>query len=223
MTYDLDDAILHRRSVRGFVPDRLVPEAELRRCLELAQRSHSNCNVQPWRVFIASGSACQRVRAALTAEIAAGAVPNPEDPVDQFPGDYRRLQVECAVALYREMGIARDDHAGRFQALLKNFEFFSAPHVAIVCMEKHYGRGVALDVGMWVQTFLLALWSRGIGSCAQAALRQYPDILRRELAIPDNLRILCGISFGYEDPAVPANHCRQTREPLEANIVQVSA
>lgn len=219
MVHDLDDALRSRRSVRGFFTDRPVPAALIRECLELAQHAPSNCNVQPWRVFLASGPGCQRLRQALSEAIAGGVVPNPEDPVDTFPDPYRRLQVDCAVALYREMGIDRGDHAGRFRALLRNFEFFDAPHVAIVCMERHYQLGVALDVGMWVQSFLLALWSRGIGSCAQASLRQYPDILRRELGIPENLRIMCGVSFGYEDPAVPANRCRQTREPLESNVV----
>ena len=120
--------------------------------------------------------------------------------------------------MYREMGIGRDDRQGRLDALLRNFVFFDAPHVAIVTMEDHFGVGVALDVGMWVQTFMLALWARGVGSCAQASLRQYPHILRRELGISATLRILCGVSFGYEDERVPANRTRQTREPVARNV-----
>jgi hypothetical protein len=49
-------------------------------------------------------------------------------------------------------------------------------------------------------------------------LSMYPDIIRRELLIPDELRILCGVSFGYEDPTVPANRTRQSREPIETNV-----
>jgi nitroreductase len=116
------------------------------------------------------------------------------------------------------MGIARDDHEGRARALMRNFEFFDAPHVAIVCMDRSFGRRVALDVGMYVQTLLLALWARGVSSCAQASLCSYPTITRRELEIPDSLRILCGISFGYEDTAVPANRSRQTRQPIDQNV-----
>ena len=89
----------------------------------------------------------------------------------------------------------------------------------MICMEKYFGLGVALDVGMYVQTLMLALCSRGVASCPQASLRQYPDIIRSELGIPDNLRIMCGVSFGYEDASVPANRCRQTRDPLESNVV----
>jgi len=215
---DLDATIRDRRSVRGFLPDRLVPRELLRQSLEIAQFAPSNCNIQPWRTFVASGPRCLQLRAALVAAATSGQTPAPEDPVDEFPGDYRRLQVECALALYREMGIERHDRAGRLQALLRNFELFDAPQVAIVCMEKRFGVGVALDVGMYVQNLLLALWARGIASCAQASLRVYPDVIRRELGIPDELRIMCGVSFGYEDLQTPANRTRQSREPITSNV-----
>jgi nitroreductase len=85
-------------------------------------------------------------------------------------------------------------------------------------MERRFGLGVALDVGMYVQNLLLALWARGVASCAQASLRMYPDVIRRELEIPGELRIMCGVSFGYEDPQIPANRTRQSREPIASNV-----
>ncbi len=215
---DADESIRSRRSVRGFDSQRLVPAEILREALELAQQAPSNCNIQPWRIFLASGARCDRLRHALVVAARGGQPPSPDDPIEEFLDSYRQLQIECAVALYREMGIDRHDHAGRLLAFVRNFEFFDAPHVAIVSMEKHYGIGVALDVGMWVQTFMLALTSRGIGSCAQASLRLYPQIIRHELRIPDSLRIVCGVSFGYEDLTVPANRTRQTRSPIEHNV-----
>ena len=217
--HDLDHTIRERRSVRGFVPDKPVPREVIVEALELAQRAPSNCNVQPWRVFVASGERCSRLRRTLTEAIQSGETPAAEDPIDKFSQLYRTRQIECAVALYQEMGVGREDYEGRAKASLRNFEFFDAPHVAIVCMEKPFGIGVALDVGMYVQTLLLALWARGVGSCAQAALRHYPAIIRRELEVPENLKILCGVSFGYEDTSVPANRCRQSRQPLEENVV----
>ncbi len=98
------------------------------------------------------------------------------------------------------------------RAMLRNFEFFDAPHIAILCMHKSFGLRVALDVGAYLQTLLLAMWSRGIASCAQASLSSYPGIVRRELSIPDELRILCGISFGYE-----IQPCRPTARGRGAN------
>lgn len=215
----VDDVIRARHSVRGFLRDRPVPAYLLREALALAQHAPSNCNVQPWRVYLASGAACDRLRGALTAAIDGGERPTPEDPIDTFPGDYHRLQIACAVTLYGAMGIARGDAPGRLRALRRNFELFDAPHVAIVGMHAGFGVGVALDIGIYVQTLMLALTARGVASCPQASLRNYPAIVRRELAIPDDLRILCGIAIGYEDPTVPANQAHPGREALAANVV----
>ncbi len=217
--YDLDQTIRQRRSVRGFLPDRPVPREILLEALELAQTAPSNCNVQPWRVYIASGACCDRVREALCAAVVGGQAPQPEDDLDQFHAEYRRRQVECAATLYGEMGVARDDYEGRARAMARNFAFFDAPHAAFVCMDKQFGLRVALDVGTWLQTFLLALTARGVASCAEASLSMYPAIVRRELDIPEHLRLLCGISFGYEDPSVPANRARPGRQPLPENVV----
>ena len=215
---DLDQIIAARRSVRGYRPEP-VSDDILHEVLTLAQRAPSNCNVQPWRVYIASGPVLQSLRAALVSAATAGHAEAMSSSIDTFFGPYREKQVACAVELYGRMGIAREDRVGRQKAMLRNFEFFDAPHVAYVCMAKSFGIGVALDVGMYVQTLMLAMQSRGIGSCAQAALRAFPEVAAAHLGIPEDEQILCGISFGYEDPAVPANQTRQPRDPVESNVV----
>ncbi len=215
--YDLDETIRQRRSVRGFLP-KPVPRDVLEEVLTLAQRAPSNCNVQPWRVYIASGDALARLRADLVDAATSANSKAMSGTVDAFFGSYRDKQVACAVELYGKMGVARDDRVGRKNAMLRNFELFDAPHVAYVCMAKSFGIGVALDVGMYVQTLMLAMQSRGISSCAQAALRAFPEVAAAHLGIPDDEQILCGLSFGYEDPAVPANATRQPRDPIENNV-----
>jgi nitroreductase len=82
-------------------------------------------------------------------------------------------------------------------------------------MRKEFGVGVALDVGCWLQTFLLALESFGIHSCAQASLRAYGGLIQEELGIDPSLAVLCGVSFGYADETVPANAARMSRAPLQ--------
>lgn len=215
--YDLDQTIRDRRSVRGFLP-KPVPRETLEEVLRLAQQAPSNCNVQPWRVYVASGEVVRTLRRALVEAVTTGASPVMVTPVDEFVGGYRDRQVACAVELYGKMSIARDDRVGRLRASLRNFEFFDAPHVAYVCMAKSFGIGVALDVGMYVQTLMLAMQSRGIATCAQAALRSFPALAAEHLGIPDDEQILCGLSFGYEDTRVPANKTRQPRDPISANV-----
>jgi nitroreductase len=214
---DFDQVVQQRRSVRGFKPDP-VPADVIDACLTLAQQSPSNCNVQPWRVYLASGAARDRVREGMLRAFTEGRYEEMEHPIDDFAGDYRKRQVACAVEMYGKMGIARDDKQGRVDAHARNFALFDAPHVAIVCMDRAFGIGVALDVGMWVQTFMLALTSRGVSSCPQAALRAYSRLLQAELSIPDNELVLCGVSFGYEDESVPVNATRQPRDPLSHNV-----
>ncbi len=214
----IERAILTRRSVRAFSPEP-VPQPVLDRIFEVAQSAPSNCNVQPWRIYVASGAARDRLKTALV-RAAKERAPSPVDFEKDaiFKGGYRKLQIECAVALYSEMNIARDDKHGRLRAALRNYEFFDAPHVAFVGMSKEFGPTVALDVGTYVQTLMLLMNANGIASCAQGSLRDYPDIVRAELGVPNDIGRLCGISFGYEDVAVPANRARTTRSAVAENV-----
>ena len=60
------DAIAGRRSVRRFLSTP-VPDATLRRILEVAARAPSGTNSQPWHVTVVTGDSRQRVCDAVTA------------------------------------------------------------------------------------------------------------------------------------------------------------
>jgi nitroreductase len=210
---DFDEVVRARRSVRGF-STRPVPETIVRQALELAQHSPSNCNAQPWRVFVASGERRDRLRQRLLHAFDSGQAVD-EVATPRFREEYRKRQIACAVELYGKMGVARDDRPARVAAERRNFELFDAPAVAIVCLRAEFGVGVALDVGCWLQTFLLALQARGVQSCAQASLRAYGTLVQDELGIDPSLRVLCGVSFGYEDESVAANAVRMGRSPAD--------
>lgn len=218
-TMSLIDAIYARRSVRGFL-DREVPQPLMNRIFEIAQQSPSNCNVQPWKVYVASGELKDRLRRQMVEATAAGVKPNPDYPYrGDFEDEYRVRQVECAVALYSKMGIGRGDKEGRMRAVLRNFEFFDAPHIAFLGMHPDFGTTVAIDVGMFAQSLMLAMVAFGLHSCPMGTMRNYPDMVREAFEIDDGTKILFGISFGYEDVAVDANQTRTTRDPISANIV----
>lgn len=215
---DVYEALSSRRSVRGYRPDP-VPEAVLRRVLEACQRAPSWCNIQPWRVWITSGEATRRLTAALRAQAASGAPPAPDFPFPvDYPPPYDALRRRCGATLYGAMGVARDDRVAREAAWLRNYEAFAAPHVAIVGVDRRFGLYGALDVGCWLQSFLLAATAEGLAACAQASLASYPDVLRAHLPLPEEVGVLCGVALGLEDPAVPANGCVTERQPLEANV-----
>jgi nitroreductase len=140
---------------------------------------------------------------------------NPDfSALPKFEGTMRNRQVECAQALYGAMGIERGDRVARMKATARNYEFFGAPHVLFIGMEKSFSPAIAVDVGMYAQTLMLLMTANGIGSCAQASTAYYPDIIREFFGEDDNLGILFGISFGYEDPEVEANNARTNRADL---------
>lgn len=220
---DLIDAIYERRSVRGYL-DKPVPEDVMQEIFTIAQQAPSNCNVQPWKVYVASGELKDRLRQKMYDNTLNGVAPNPDyEYRGDFKDEYRKRQVDCAVALYSKMGIARDDKEGRQYAVLRNFEFFDAPHIAFIGMNPNFGTTVALDVGMWAQTLMLTMVAHGIHSCPMGTMRNYPDLVRDVFDIQDGTKILFGISFGYEDKAVPANETRTTRDPISSNVVFKSA
>lgn len=215
----LIDAINLRRSVRGFLPEP-VPQHTLEQIFELARMTPSNCNTQPWQAFVASGQLKDRLREQFLERMSAGSPGDPDFPyVSRFEGEYRKRQVECAVALYDEMGISRDDKPGRLRAARRNFEFFDAPHIVFLGMDRSFGSTIAMDVGMYAQTLMLAMTAFGVSSCAMGSMRNYPDLVKNAFELDDSVGILLGISFGYEDPEVEANRTRTSREPLSETVV----
>jgi len=214
----LHDTIHQRRSVRGYLPD-AIPDEVLTRIFELAQLAPSNCNVQPWKMFVATGDLRDRLSAEMQRRVIAREPAGPDyEYRGDFDGEYRKRQVECAIALYSQMGIERHDREGRERAVLRNFEFFDAPYMAFIGMDKAFGTTVAIDVGMYAQNLMLAMVANGVHSCPMGTMRNYPDLVRDAFGLGDETRILFGLAFGYEDTSVAANRTRTTREPISASV-----
>lgn len=116
------------------------------------------------------------------------------------------------------MGIARDDAAARRAAVLRNYDFFGAPTVALVTMDKSLGAPDSLSVCIYLQLLLLALADDGLGSCVLVSVAGYPEILRRELGISHDVDIICGVALGYPDPAFKANSFRAPKDAFDAVV-----
>ena len=209
----LDQVIRDRRSIRSFLA-RPVPPALLEEALAIAQRAPSNSNVQPWRLILASGARRDSLSRAL--RIAAKRDPFPNIP--PLAREYQHWRSELGEIVFGALGIARDDQKARRKAVLRNYDFFDAPVVGILCMPESLGVADAVSVGIYLQTLMLSLTARGLGSCAQVALAGYPEVLRLELKIPSELLIICGLAIGYADPEFPANHLYIPRAPVSETV-----
>jgi nitroreductase len=216
---DVLSAILNARySCRAFL-SRPVPREAIDQAFALAQRTASWCNMQPWHATVVSGEALEHVRRSLRD---AASLDRPSAPDIEFPtsfGDeHLTRRRACGHQLYAALGIARSDMKARRQQLLRNFDLFGAPHAAFVTVDPEIGPYGLVDVGGYIQVLLLTLRAHGIASVAQAAIAHHAELLKPMLRIDPKLHLVCGISFGYEDPANPANGFRTAREGLE-NVV----
>jgi nitroreductase len=207
----LEELLRERYSCRAFKPDP-VPRPTIDRILKTAQRTASWCNSQPWQVVIASGEAKERFRKEIHAVVSSGA---PEDGDFPFPREYRGVYLdrrrESGFQLYNTLGISRGDKAAYAKQALENYNFFGAPHVAIIHTDEALGIYGAIDCGAYVGNFMLAAQALGLGSIAQAALARQSGLIRRHFKLGDDRRVVCGISFGFPDSDHRINSYRTSR------------
>ena len=85
----------------------------------------------------------------------------------------------------------------------------------VVTTDEALGVYGVLDCGAWVNNFMLAAAGAGIACIAQAALAAHPGLLRKFFGIDGDRRIVCGMSFGYENAQHPANKFRTSRATKE--------
>jgi len=72
---------------------------------------------------------------------------------------------------------------------------------------------------MFLQTIMLAARAKGLHTCAEAAIANYPDIVRRELNITRDWIVICGMAMGYADPDAVVNTFQPPRIALEEYAV----
>ncbi|MET0931442.1 MAG: nitroreductase [Aeromicrobium sp.] len=219
----VERSLTNRRSCRGYLPDEVSRDV-IEQVLSAAQHTASWCNTQPWQVHIVSGEARDALsKAAVENVIATFGQPAPSD--FPFPGSYtgvyndRRKNVGWQ--LYEAVGVVKGDRDGSAMQMLRNFEFFGAPHVAIITTDADLGVYGAIDCGLYVNSFMLAAEALGLGTCAQAAIGQVAPAVREFLDLPDDRRVVCGISFGHPDPEHPTAQFMSRRAPITDVVTYV--
>lgn len=205
-----------RQSTRAFLPTP-VPDALLRALLVCARRAPSGANLQPGSFLSIQGAARARLSAALAQAWREGAQEGEDYGYfpEPMPMSLRRRQMASAQALYGALGIAREDKAGRAAQFERNFQFFDAPVALVVTLQRGFGGGGYMDLGMAIYGLMLAAQAHGLATCAIGALASYPALVRRCLQLDEQNAIVCGLALGHADPEAPANQARTARCALE--------
>jgi nitroreductase len=205
---DVYEAITSRRSVRKFL-SQPVPEHSLRRVLEGAARAPSGHNIQPWRVFVLTGAAKERLSAAILGAIDTEPAEANQPEFDYYPTTwfepYLARRRRLGHSLYTQLGIARDDKAARERQMRENYRFFGAPVGMIITFDRRLATGTYMDIGMFLQSIFVGARGEGLDTCGQACFNWYHKVIRRELALDDDQLVACGLSLGFADPQAAEN------------------
>ncbi len=212
----VSDAILSRRSLRAFTSD-AVPLDLVRDILDVARRAPSGGNLQPWRVTVLSGAARQRLVDAVAQKMAAGEAEVPEYNV--YPPDltdpYKSRRRKVGEDLYTTIGVPREDRAGKFRQLAKNFAFFGAPVGLMITIDRQMEVGQFADLGMFLENVMLLARQHGLDTCPQEAWAQWPQTVKAVINHPDNEMLFCGVALGYADQTAVINSLETERASIE--------
>ena len=215
---DVDEAITTRHSVRAFL-DEPVEKKLIYHLLDVARYAPSGTNTQPWHVYVSAGDK----KTAMCREILADYEANgerKEREYEYYPTDwyepYLGRRRACGWGLYGSLGIGREDRERMAAQRGRNFVFFDAPVGLMFAIERRLETGSWMDLGMFIQSIMIAARGQGLHTCPQAAFANYHRIIRRHLPVPDDQIVVCGMAVGYRDPDAPENIWRTDREPVES-------
>ena len=203
--------------MRAFLPDPVDP-AIVRRILEIASRSPTGSNIQPWRVCVAGGATRDKLCALIHAAFESGE-PKPDEGYVDHPQDMfdqalamRRKQGK---AMFTHLGIPREDKAGMKRQGGRNYLLFGAPVGLFFSIDRRHGQSAWIDIGAFLQSVMISARAFGLETCPQQAFSKYHGLIRQALPIPDGDVMVCGMAMGYADPEALINSYVADREPVE--------
>lgn len=213
----VSEALVKRTSIRAYLPTP-VPENTLREIFRVASRTPSWANSQPWDIFVATGDALTRIKAGF-AQNYADKVPVHHEVARPAQWTERNLERQKGIfpCMLRDCGEAHK----QFGEL--NQKMYHAPAVIYLCVDKMLAHWALYDIGAYSQSVMLAAVEHGLSTIPAIQLVNYPDVIKKELQIPDNFNVALGIAIGYADPDNDINKLNTDRDDLETAVKIVNA
>ncbi|MFZ6875449.1 nitroreductase [Undibacterium sp. Di27W] len=198
----VDEAITSRRSIRAFLA-RPVTRQDIQAILEVAARSPSGSNTQPWKVYVLTGNKLQSLSDAILVAHNSEAQGGHKEEYNYYPvkwlTPYLERRRKVGWDLYALLGLGRENKTGMHAQHGRNYAFFNAPVGLIFTIDRVMEQGSWLDYGMFLQSIMVAARGRGLDTCPQAAFTQYHKIIAEQLQLPADEMLVCGMSLGYAD------------------------
>jgi nitroreductase len=153
-----------RKSIRGYKPEP-VPKEVIWEILDIATRSPSALNEQPWEITVVTGKVLEDIKRGNVEMLASGTLPNPDVPMRPLEGVYKERQVELAKQIFLLMDIAREDKEKRAEWMQRGFRLFDAPAAIILSADRSIDElRTQFDLGIFSQTICLAALNYGLAT-----------------------------------------------------------
>ncbi|MEA3523306.1 MAG: nitroreductase [Campylobacterota bacterium] len=212
----VSQALLERKSVRAYLK-KPVEQEKINSILEHAKHAPSGVNMQPWQVCVVSA----KVKLSIETKLLDAFDTEYEEPMDYqyypltWKEPYKSRRRNTGLLMYKTLRIHREEKERQHKQWAQNYTAFDAPVVLYFFIDESLEKGSYLDYGMFLQSIVLMATELGLSTCIQAALAQYPSIVKESLGISDDKHLLCGIALGYEDKEALINSYRTSRIELE--------
>ena len=214
---NVSEAIKIRKATRAFL-SKAVDEGLIQELLDVARYAPSAVNSQPWQVAVVTGERKKVLSQKMLDAFQQGIKPHLEYPYypKEWREPYKSRRKQTGMNLYNSLGITLDNLERRKAQQGRNFIAFDAPVMMFFFIDRDLELGSYLDYGMFLQSIMLAAAERGLATCPQVALAEYPEIVKAELGYEDSKMLLCGMAIGYEDTTAPENQYRNAREGVDS-------
>jgi len=209
------EALSQRKSTRAFL-NKAVSKEKIVNILQAARHAPSGTNAQPWQVAVVTGKKKDQLTQAMETAFrkeGIGTMDYTYYPLE-WHEPYKKRRVSCGAQLYSALNIERRDKAGRMEQWIANYRAFDAPAILFFFLDPIMEKGSYLDFGMFLQSVMLAALEEGLATCPQAALGQYPVLIKDALGYSRETILICGMALGYEDKDAPVNQYRTPREEV---------
>lgn len=221
---NVSEALLTRRSSRRFT-SRDIPRELASEILQIALRTPSGGNLQPWHVHVLDGEPLRDLVATISDSMSI--TPEGDEPEYLiYPPDlrepYRSRRFRNGEMLFACLGIQRDDKQGRRANFERNYRFFDAPMAFIFSIDRCMQQGQWTDLGMFIQSVMLLAHERGLGTCPMESVSVWHRHIRKTCAIPVEQIVFCGMAIGWAEPAAAVNTLVTERASLEEVVTFVN-
>ncbi|MQS76217.1 nitroreductase [Companilactobacillus halodurans] len=209
---EFEDTVNQRHSIRNYSDKKVDPDI-IRKIVEIAQKSPSWVDSQPTKVYVAKGKALDNIRTAYQKNDQAKIKSQPDLPVMHREDWNERTQENMQQWRHEIVHHFDDFDQAHTQMTGASVNLYHAPVILFITIPKNSSQWSIFDAGLFSQTLMLAAKNEGLDTIPNYTSVRFPDVVRKEISIPDDETLVVGVALGYASDQT-INSFESSRKPV---------